>query len=417
MPSPPLRYRVLIVLLMPFIVLLTLWQAWKVRDKRFALHRLGFSYLTTHRSPLWVHCASVGEMRAALPLINQLRADSRFSPVLVSTATPTGGDVLLQQGWDDIEHVYLPIDSKAAVKRAFKQLKPRAVLLMETEIWPHLINTARRLELPVAIINGRLSQRTMRTPEFLMPVYQQALEQVTLVLAKSDIDKQRFEQLGAPKPHVQSLGNLKFAALSTPTAAPANALQRPFWLAASTHHDEEKQLCSAWLTRQPSSTDLLVIAPRHPKRSARIQNQLKDLRLNFAVRSAGDEVNEQTQVYLADTLSEMPLWLHHAKVVFMGGSLVPIGGHNVLEPAAAGVPIVSGPHLHNFLEEAELLIPSGALHQADSAEEAIDYVNTLLANPDHSRVLGVEGFKAVQTNADMLERYIDALLPLVGTQQ
>ena len=417
MLKAPLPYRLLLSALSPALAGVTLWQAWKSRSKRFALQRFGFAFGDHAESPLWIHCASVGEVNAAKPLINRLRSDARFAPVIVSTATPTGADTVQQQGWQDVQHVFLPLDHSGAVNRAFRAIGPRALLLMETEIWPNLINTASNQHVPVVIFNGRLSKRTLQAPKWLLPIYQQALSRVTAVLAKSTSDAAGFEQLGAPTEHITTVGNLKFAAVTDAVEKLDNPIDRPFWLAASTHDDEELQLCKALQGASNDHTHLLVIAPRHPKRSAKIQEQLSTLNICFAVRSRAQSIEEDTAVYLADTLGEMPLWLQHAQVVFMGGSLIPIGGHNLLEPAAAGAPIVSGPHLHNFLEEAALLAPSGALLQVNSADEVAAYVESLMDDAKRRTRLGEAGRQAVQSNADMLGRYTAALLPLVAVQQ
>ena len=414
--SPP-TYRFILTALSPVLAGVTLWQAWKSRNKRFALQRLGFAFDSQAKNPLWIHCASVGEVNAAKPLINLLRNEPRFAPILVSTATPTGADTVLQQGWSDVQHAFLPLDHTGAVNRAFRAIEPRALLLMETEIWPNLINTACNQRVPVVIFNGRLSKRTLQAPKWLLPIYKQALSRVTAVLAKSSGDAEGFAQLGAPEQRINTLGNLKFAAIATAPDKIDNPIIRPFWLAASTHEDEEFQLCQALRNTANNHKPLLVIAPRHPKRSVKIQEQLTALNISFAVRSKEQPIEESTEVYLADTLGEMSLWLQHAQVVFMGGSLVPVGGHNLLEPAAAAAPIVSGPHLHNFLEEAALLRPSGALHQVESADDVVTYVESLMDDSHRRDQLGEAGRQAVQSNANMLERYTAALLPLVAVQQ
>lgn len=416
MQKSPLSYRLLLSALSPVLAGVTLWQAWKSGNKRFALQRLGFAIGQHAQNPLWIHCASVGEVNAAKPLINLLRSDPRFAPVLVSTATPTGADTVQQQSWPDVQHVFLPLDHTGAVNRAFRAIEPRALLLMETEIWPNLINAASNLRVPIVIFNGRLSKRTLQAPKWLLPIYRQALSRVTAVLAKSSSDAEGFAQLGAPAKRISTVGNLKFAAVATALDKIDNPITRQFWLAASTHEDEELQLCQALQNAPNNHKLLLVIAPRHPKRSAKIQEQLTALKLSFAVRSKEQPIEHGTEVYLADTLGEMPLWLQHAEAVFMGGSLVPVGGHNLLEPAAAGAAIVSGPHLYNFLEEAALLSPSGALQQVESAVEVVAYVESLMSDSDQRTQLGESGRQAVQSNADMLERYTTALLPLVAVQ-
>ncbi|MGB0866304.1 MAG: 3-deoxy-D-manno-octulosonic acid transferase [Granulosicoccaceae bacterium] len=417
MPKPPLLYRLLLTLLTPVLVVVIGWQAWKNRSKRFAMQRLGIGFTLTTQRPVWIHCASVGEVNAAKALIEGLRAKQDCPPLLVSTATPTGADAVLQQGWNDIPHVFLPLDFSWTVVRAFNAIEPRALLLMETEIWPNLIHQAHRQGVPVVIFNGRLSPRTMNAPQWLRPVYQQTLAKVSTVLAKSSEDAKRFVSLGAAADRVQTLGNLKFAAAAQAQATQANPIDQPFWLAASTHENEEQQLCQALLREPKGATALLLIAPRHPKRSAKIQQQLQALGIEFAVRSKSETIEVDTQVYLADTLGEMQGWLQHAQLVFMGGSLVDVGGHNLLEPAAAGKPIISGPYLHNFTEEAALLSEVGALEIRDNANDVINSVTELLSNAPARQTRGLAGQRAALQQATVLSDYLKALGPYISAQQ
>lgn len=412
MPSPPLHYRLLLITAYPLIALMYLCQSWQRREARLLLQRLGFRHPTSEHSPLWLHCASVGEVRAALPLIDRLRQDPVFAPLWVSTATPTGADALAQQQWHDVQHVYLPIDTTGAVRRAFKAINPRALIIMETELWPELIHTARKKQLPVVVINARLSTRTLSAPPWLKKIYRQTLASLSAVLAKSPQDAESFKKLGAIPAAVQTLGNLKFAGLATETTVPEDGIGRPYWLAASTHDDEEFQLCS--LLNQLPDSHLLVIAPRHPRRSAKIQQQLATLPLQLAVRSLDQNIESDTQVYLADTLGEMPRWLQHADAVFMGGSLVPVGGHNVIEAAAVAAPLVTGPHLHNFEQEAALLEPSGALQIAQDAQEVIACMGDLLRDAPAAQARGQSGKEAVQGNQDILPNYLAALGRLIA---
>ncbi len=412
MNIPPLRYRFLIALLSPLLGVLVLCKAWQLRNRRFALQRLGYGYQSCSDKPLWVHCASVGEVTAALPLIKRLKLDNPETQVLVSTTTPTGADTVDKQSMDGVKHVFLPLDTRHAVKRFYAAHHPSALVLMETELWPNLINVAAQMQLPVVIVNGRLSQKTLSAPDWFKVVYRQTLSKVTSVLAKSESDANGFAQLGASKDKISVVGNLKFASVPANNSAGPCDVKRSFWLAASTHDDEEAQLCAA-VIEAGEPEKLLVIAPRHPERSAKIQQALYALNINLAVRSKNQEVTSDTQVYLADKLGEMNMWLSHAEVVFMGGSLVPVGGHNLLEPAAAALPIVSGPHLNNFQEEADLLLATGNLQQAGTAEEVIAMVADLISQPQQRKQLGQAGRAAVLIKADVLQHYIEALRHLI----
>ncbi len=412
MNAVPWRYQLLIYFLSPILVVLTLWKAWQHRNKRFAVQRLGYGYQRQYSKPLWIHCASVGEVTAALPLIRRLKQDSPHTTILVTTTTPTGADTVQRQHIDAVQHAFLPLDTIAAVKRFYAAHSPSALILMETELWPNLINVADQQQLPVVIVNGRLSRKTLSTPDWFKVVYRQALSKITSILAKSDQDAYGFEQLGADKDKVSVVGNIKFASIPANNGDYPCDISRSFWLAASTHEDEELQLCTAMI-KTNQLDKLLVIAPRHPERSAKIQQALVALEISLAVRSQNQEVTSDTQVYLADKLGEMNMWLSHAEVVFMGGSLVPVGGHNLLEPAAAACPIVSGPHLGNFQEEADILIAVGALQQADTADEVIGKVAELLCMPQLRLQQGEAGRKAILHKADVLQRYIDALRQLI----
>lgn len=411
MSAPPLRYQLLIILFSPVYLASVSWKAWKGRSKRFLIQRLGLDIVNYTESHLWIHCASVGEVTAALPLIDRIRKDYPGTALLVTTTSETGAATIERKNWADVKHAYLPVDTKAAMSKMIAAYNPQALVILETELWPNLINLAALSNIPVVIINGRISAKSLSTPVWFRKIFRQALSNVTAILAKSETDADGFKALGASNDQVSVIGNLKFAALPAMNAGKTSNIDRPFWLAASTHEDEERKLCSALL--DIDSDTLMVLVPRHPKRSESIQESISQLPIQLAVRSKGESITADTQVYLADTLGEMDVWLSGAQVVFMGGSLVPVGGHNLLEPAAAGLPIVSGPHLENFQDEAQLLRDAGALLQQNNATEVLAVITQLLSDAQRCKRLGNSGKEAVAGNADVLERYIDALYELV----
>lgn len=275
----------------------------------------------------------------------------------------------------------------------------------------------RDREIPVVMVNARLSAKTVGSPAWIKPLYSQMLSRVQAIFAKSDADAQRFVSLGANAGVVQGIGNIKYAGVNLQKANLSCDIACPFWLAASTHENEEAQLCSAIEKFQHCRNTLLVIAPRHPVRSEKIQEMLKKSGVNFAVRSKDQTINPDTQVYLADQLGELKMWLAHAEVVFMGGSLVPVGGHNLLEPAAASVSMVTGPHLQNVSEEAELLLAAGALYKAADADDVLQRIELLLADSELSKESGQAGYDAVSDKASVLDRYVEVLLPVIGIKQ
>lgn len=394
-------------------------EAFKLRDLRFFRQRMGFSYRLQSQSkvserPVWIHCASVGEVAAVRPLVDRIQKQLADAPLLMTTTTATGAETVLGQGWQNVQHHYLPVDFYRSVKCFFDVNHPRVLLIMETEIWPNLILYARSRKIPVLIINGRISERTLNTPAWLKPVYRQVLPQLEGILCKSDANVQRFTELGADPKTVKMVGNIKFA---TPEHRSVLCdIKRSFWLAASTHEDEERKLCEALRGTPLLEQSLLVIAPRHPQRSIVIQKVVAECGLRFAVRSKSQLPDDDTQVYIADTLGEMNSWLSAAQLVFMGGSLIPLGGHNLLQPASAGVPIICGQYLDNVSEEAGLLMEADAMLQVYSAKELIECVESLLADVSRLHRMGRAGKEVVTHKAGVIDDYMNYILPYVDTQ-
>jgi len=408
-----LRYQLLLRLLSPWLLFSTLRQALKVRSWRFVSQRLGFAYHDSPGCTVWVHCASVGEVNAVRPLIDQLQQLKPSLPLVLSTTTPTGAETVARIGWPNLVHQFLPVDFRYAIKRALAANRPSVLLIVETEIWPNLINVVRDEGVPVLIVNGRLSQKTLRVPGWFKPVYRQVLARVNAILCKSQSDARAFSALGGIENTIETIGNIKFST-ATIEQIPCDT-NRPYWLAASTHQNEELLLCGA--IKDSSIADkLLVIAPRHPSRSEEIQKVLEDSGLRYAVRSKSELPTADTQVYLADTLGEMDMWFGGALLVFMGGSLVPVGGHNLLEPAAAGVAILSGPHLENVADEAVALTEAGAMRQVTSAEELIAEVGSIINEPAVMSNMGRVGKQVVFDNKEVLQNYIQAILPFITAE-
>lgn len=417
--KPLLRYRLLLGILSPWLFFKVVVEAFKLRDLRFFQQRMGFSCRHQCQSevsgrPVWIHCASVGEVAAVRPLVERIQKQLADTPLLMTTTTVTGAETVLGQGWENLQHQYLPVDFHRAVKYFFDVNRPRVLLIMETEIWPNLILYARKQKIPVLIINGRISERTLNTPAWLKPVYRQVLPQLDGILCKSDANVQRFTELGADSKVVRMVGNIKFA---IPAHRSVSCdIKRPFWLAASTHEDEERKLCEALQDSPLLKQSLLVIAPRHPQRSIAIQKAVADCGLRFAVRSKSQLPDDDTQVYIADTLGEMNSWLSDAQLVFMGGSLIPLGGHNLLQPASAGVPIISGQYLDNVSEEARLLMKADAMIQVYSAKELVECVESLLTDISRLHRMGRAGKEVVTLKAGIIDDYMNYILPYVDTQ-
>ncbi len=408
-PSPLARYRLLLALVSPLLLGYTLWQALRHRDLRYLRQRLGFFPRMSGERPLWLHAASVGELNAALPLIEVLRREAPQRPLLLTTATPSSARLAARRLPAGVTHAYLPLDWRGAVGRFLTRVNPRCALVMETELWPNLFAACAERAITLVIVNGRLSLRTLNAPGWLCRQYRCALGRVDAVLARSDADRAGFLALGAPAERIQVIGNIKFSGTASDVAP--ITLPRPYALAASTRDGEEVLVWQAW-QRQPRGDRLLVVVPRHPQRRRTI---LRDLGLppeQVALRSRGDVITAQTRLYLADTFGELTGFIAGAELVFVGGSLVPRGGQNLLEAAALGRPLLFGPHIDNFADEARLLLEhEGALQVSDAA--ALGEAFTLLVGDAGRRAaLGEKARQMVEERRDMAERYARALAAL-----
>ena len=407
--TPHWRYRLLFTLLAPLLVLHTLWQAYKNGDRRLALQRLGLSLPRHSDHPVWLHMASVGEVNAAAPLIHELQQRHPTLPIIVSTVTPTGA-TMAQKKLPGITHYYLPLDFAYATRTLLKKMQPRCVIIMETELWPQLYYQCSKQQVPLLIVNGRLSQRTLNRPAWVHAFYQRALANVTKILARSDKDAQRFVQLGADAKQVSVVDNIKFAAINSSTIEPIQ-LPRPYIVAASTHDDEELQISRAWLASELCKNYLLVIVPRHPQRKEAILKQLRPLNAPLAVRSANEAVTQETQIYLADTFGELQQFIAGAELVCMGGSLIPRGGQNLIEVARQGKIALCGPHMENFEDECELLLEQKAAFRVNNTPELIEKMDELLKQPQLLKETGQRARAVVANKADVAERYAAMLEP------
>ena len=411
-----LPYRAALTVASPLFIGYTLWRAARDGGADYLWQRLG-RHLPDITQPVWMHCASVGEVNAALPLLGALRARHPETPLLVTTNTPTGRAVAVQEMGADITHAYLPLDFNFSVARFLRTVRPRCLVVMETELWPNLYQQCATLDIPLILINARLSERTLRAPALLRRAYAHALGQVAAILARSDADASKFRRLGAPMGRLVIVGNIKFAATGPTPAQSSQALSthdpvgRPYWLAASTHPHEELHLARIW-RRLPATSELLVIAPRHPERRHAILKELAPLGFEIAVRSRGDAVKPTTRIYLADTLGELQSLMKHAVFVFMGGSLIPRGGHNILEPARLAKAVLVGRHMDNFAEETHSLLAAEGLLMAKDDRELGFALERLLTDAELRKALGQRAAAFMRGHEHVLETYLERLEPL-----
>ena len=321
------------------------------------------------RRSIWVHAVSVGEVQAAVPLVEALLKRFPQIPLVLTTVTPTGrarAQALFKQR---VDVRYVPIDLPGAVWRFFQRVKPQLAVILETEIWPNLYHRCGRLGVPLVLASARISPRSVTSYRRLVGLFRETLSHGIFIAAQSAEDAERFRSIGANPARTHVVGNIKFDFGYPPDIETRGhelrrllGVHRPVWVAGSTHAKEEDVLLAAHAkVRERFSNALLVLVPRHPPRFADVAAALRDQGVSFVARTSGAAATADTQVFLLDTLGELPPFYAAGDVAFVGGSLVPIGGHNLLEPAALGLPILAGPHNFNSADIAKLLIERGAV--------------------------------------------------------
>lgn len=404
-----MAYYILTILLLPVLVIYTLKLAIKFKSFIYLKQRLGFSLPELDGKPVWIHCASVGEVNTFLPLLDKLINELPRQIFVITTNTTTGANALQRHELNNTVHCYLPIENSYLIKKFLKQIQPRLCLIMETEIWPLLYKHITQLNIPLSIINGRLSNKTINTQNWIKNLYRQSLGHVDHILTRSEQDSSLFKELGASEKNIETIGNLKFSQNTfKPPLTLDNFTQRRFVLAASTHEDEELQLAKLWHDTKFKDT-LLVIAPRHPIRRKKIINQLKDLNKNISVRSNGDLIDENTDIYLADTLGELTGLMNAASIVFMGGSLIQHGGQNFLEAANLSKAIIFGPHMHNFQNEVDLFKHHHACLQINNINELSIAIQSLLIDNNARTSLESCAGQLMNNQADIADHYLDKI--------
>lgn len=333
---------------------------------------------------VWIHAVSVGETRAAQPLVKALRRAFPEHRILFTHTTPTGRETGAQLYGDEVSRVYLPYDLPGAVERFLEWYHPEFGLLMETELWPNLARTARRRGIALYLVNARMSEKSARGYARLGPLTRDTLRQLVAVAAQTHADAQRLTHLGARD--VVVTGSLKFdVAPPEASAALGERLRslfgatRPVWVAASTREGEEALVLDA-LERIPDPRALLVLVPRHPQRFDEVAALLASRGVRFERRSSGQPIRTDTRVVLGDSMGELFAYYRAADLAFIGGSLLPLGGQNLIEACAVGVPVLIGPHTFNFAEATQLAVKAGAARIVSSPSALAEAVTVLLAD-------------------------------------
>ncbi|WP_047283668.1 lipid IV(A) 3-deoxy-D-manno-octulosonic acid transferase [Pseudomonas protegens] len=374
---------------------------------------------------IWVHAVSVGESIAAAPMIRALLARYPQLPITVTCMTPTGSERIhaLFANETRVQHCYLPYDLPCAAARFLDRVQPKLAVIMETELWPNHIDQCARRGIPVALANARLSERSAKGYGRFARLTAPMLAQMSLFAVQTEAEAQRFLRLGARPETVQVTGSIKFDLSIDPQLLQRatelrqqwQAMDRPVWIAASTHEGEDAVVLDAHrqlLGSYPNA--LLILVPRHPERFDSVHELCRQQGFATVRRSTAEPVLATTSVLLGDTMGELLFLYALADSAFVGGSLVPNGGHNLLEPAALAKPVISGPHLFNFLEIAAMLREAGALQEVDDAEGLAVAVQRLFELPQDARKMADAGLKVLKANQGALQRLLEGLGRLLG---
>jgi 3-deoxy-D-manno-octulosonic-acid transferase len=383
--------------------------------------RFGFGFPRMKRC-IWVHAVSVGEVQAAIPLINHLRKQYPDRKLLVTTVTLTGAARVRAVFGTAVQHSYIPFEFPHAVALFFRNVDPAAALIMETEIWPNIYRGCGVRRVPLVLVSARISPRSIRGYRRLLPLIRETLSHGIIIAAQTTSDAERFLSLGASPRRTHVTGSIKFdIELPTDVIATGRSMRgdllgdRAVWVAASTHEGEEKLLLEvhqALLKRFPRL--LLILVPRHPERFAEVRGLIEKSGLVVVSRTEGRACSASTNVLLGDTMGEVPLFYAMSDIAFIGGSLVPIGGHNLLEPAVQGLPLVTGPHLFNSQDIADMFVASEAVRLVSNKDELVGVIQDLLDRPDYAAELGQNAFNLLQANRGALQRLLLLLEPLLS---
>ena len=409
-------YSFLLYLAMPFLLLRLWWKSRRLPAYRERMaERLGFYPIKLDRC-IWVHAVSMGETIAAAPLIKNLITRYSSLQVLVTTMTPTGSEQVKKLFGDTVKHVYLPYDMPDAVARFLNAMHPVIGVIIETEMWPNLLAACQQKKIPVCLVNARLSEKSARGYSRIAPITREMLQHINVIAAHGEKDAERFIVLGAAKEKVLVTGNIKFdLSLPEDLEVKSDALRealgknRFIWIAASTHEGEEDIILAAHeALRAKNPQALLVLVPRHPDRfdeiAKRCEQQFRTVR-----RSTNEACSPETAVYLGDTMGELLLMYGAADVAFVGGSLIPRGGHNMLEPGALGKPILTGPHLFNFKEISDMFKVANALLLVQDAASLTKELELLAQNVNERMEVGARAKAVVAANRGALGKQLEII--------
>lgn len=414
-------YTVLFYLSLPFIFIRLLWRSRNAPGYRRRWNeRLGFCPHVFNQC-IWIHAVSLGETIAAVPFIKTLKKRYPDMAILVTNMTPTGAARVEAAFGKTVMQAYIPYDLPDMVTRFLNRVSPTVAIIMETELWPNMFTACKKREIPIMIANARLSEKSANGYRRIAGVTRDMLSAVSVIAAQATADAERFIALGIPRERVHVTGNLKFDMEVPPDLAERSKTlrtqlgnARPIWIAASTHEGEEEIILAAHKSIVEKNKDaLLILVPRHPERFDAIATLVQQKGFSVARRSRNESCSAETNVYLGDTMGELLLMYAISDVAFVGGSFVPVGGHNMLEPAVLKKPILTGPHLFNFAEISALLFAAKGMIKVENADQLAKETTEFFNNTDYRNKIGENAYSVVEANRGSLAKQVQLALALI----
>ena len=413
-------YTFLFYLALPFVFLRLLWRSLRQPAYRKRMgERLGYYPFSLDKC-IWIHAVSVGETIAAIPLIKQLKSRYPHLPMLVTTMTPTGAERVKSAFGDTVMHAYLPYDLPGAIKRFINTMHPVICIIMETELWPNLLTVCHQYQLPISLLNARLSEKSAKGYQRIASLTRKMLHQINVIASHGQQDALRFIALGAPEERMKVTGNIKFDIEISADIPAKSALLREqlgkhkfIWIAASTHEGEEEIILAAHAKlRAVNPAALLILVPRHPDRFDAM-TKLSEQTFATVRRSSNETCADNTAVYLGDTMGELLMMYGAADIAFVAGSLIPRGGHNMLEPGALGKPILTGEYLFNFAEISELFVSAHALIKVKDADTLAAQLISLMQDPQEQKKMGERALQVIAENRGALAKQVELASALI----
>lgn len=414
-------YTLLFYLFLPLILARLLWRARKAPAyaRRWA-ERFGVFPPPALKSPvIWVHAVSVGESIAAAPMLKALMQRRPKASFVVTTTTPTGSEQVRKLFGDTVFHVYAPYDLPGCIARFLKRLRPTCLIIMETELWPNTIAQCRKRGIQTVLANGRLSRKSAEGYGKIARLMRPVFENLSVAAIQHQDDAQRMHSLGLPQSNSHVTGNIKFD-LNIPDAQRRSAAElktainqsasRIIWIAASTHRGEDEKILQAFAAARQTVPQLfLILVPRHPERFSEVARLCESQRYIVERRSSARESGSRADILLGDVMGELLMLFGAADIAFVGGSLVPVGGHNLIEPAAWSLPIITGPHLFNFAEASRLLEQAGAMRVARDEQDLAASVAELASSAETRARMGESALAVANANRGALERLLQVV--------